>query len=346
MFKIKIFSLLSFILVLQIPAQNRDNNINLKVFEIKKTSIRAIEVVNDSTVWFAGANGKFGRITNSEIELDSIIHNNNTLNFRSIAYNGAHIFIMSIEDPAIMFKIDPNNHRIDKPKIVYQESHEKVFYDSLSFFDDKNGIAMGDPTDECLSVILTHDGGNSWKKINCENLPRVFDGEAAFAASDTNIAIFKNKVWIVTGGKKARVFVSNNLGKDWEVYDTPIVQGETMTGIFTVDFYNENVGIIMGGNWEDKSNTKATKALTNDGGKTWQLIDNEIIPGYISCVKYIPDTKGTKILAVSTEGIYRSDDKGNSWKKISDEGYYSIKFVNKNTAWLSGHQKIAKLSLD
>lgn len=345
MFKIKLLSILFIFTVLHITAQNKDNNINLKVFEIKKTSIRAIEVVNDSTVWFAGANGKFGRIINSEIEIDSIIYNKKALNFRSIAYNEENIFILSIENPAIVFKINPNNEKIDNPIIVYQENHEKVFYDSMTFFDEQNGIAIGDPTDNCMSVIITSDAGNSWKKINCDNIPESIEGEGAFAASDTNIKVYKKMAWMVTGGKIARVYKSSNHGKKWKVYNSPIVQGETMTGIFTVDFYDVKTGIIMGGNWEDKSNTTATKALTHDGGKSWQLIDSKKIPGYISCVKYIPESKGNKLMAVSTEGIYSSHNKGNTWEKISNEGYFTINFANKNTAWLSGHEKIAKLSL-
>jgi len=302
-------------------------------------------VVNDTTVWFAGNNGKFGRIINSEIEMDSLIYKGNTINFRSIAYNGKHIFILSVESPALLYKIDPFTSKIIPPEMVYQEQHKKVFYDALAFFDAQRGIAMGDPTEDCLSVILTSDGGNTWQKTDCKNLPEIIEGEAAFAASNTNIAIYKKNVWLVTGGKKARVFYSKNAGKKWDVYNTPIVQGGKMTGIFSVDFDNRNNGIIMGGNWEDKSNTKATKALTKDGGKTWTLIDNNSIPGYISCVKYVPDTNGNKLVAVSSEGIYYSNNGGVKWEKLSDDGFYSIAFIDKNSAWLSGHEKIARMQL-
>lgn len=335
-----------FFFILQLRAQNKDNNIDLEIFELKNTSIRAIEVVNDSTVWFAGAKGKFGRIINSGVEMDSIIFNDKAVNFRSIAYNGKYIFVLSIENPALLFKIDPYTNKINHPEIVYKERHEKVFYDAMAFFDERRGIAMGDPTDNCLSVILTSDGGNTWQKINCKNLPEIIEGEAAFAASNTNIAIYNKNVWLVTGGKKARVFHSKNLGKKWDVYDTPIVQGKNMTGIFSVDFYDENRGVIMGGNWEEKSNTTATKALTKDGGKTWKLIDNNSIPGYISCVKYVPDTNGKELVAVSTEGIFYSDNGGVIWKKMSNAGFYSIYFIDKNSAWLSGHQKIARMQLN
>lgn len=336
-------NVISFLFIFQITAQNK--NMRFKIFEINNTSIRALEVVNDSTVWFAGSNGKFGRIINSEIQIDSISYNKKPLHFRSIAFNGEHIFILSIENPAILYKINAFSTKIEKPEIVYQENNDKVFYDSMSFFDKQNGIAMGDPTANCLSIILTNDGGNSWHKINCERIPKIIEGEAAFAASNTNIAVYKKNAWLVTGGKKARVFHSNDFGKNWKVYNTPIIQGGKMTGIYSVDFYNENNGIIMGGNWENKTDTNATKAITTDGGKTWQLIANKTIPGYISCVQYVPKTEGKEIMAVSTEGIFFSDTKGKSWTKLSAESYYSIRFINKNTAWLSGNNKIAKINL-
>ena len=334
-----------FLFILKITSQNKNVKFDLDIFELKYTSIRAIEVINDTTVWFTGSNGKYGRIINSEVEMDSIIYKETTLNFRSIAFNGKYIFILSIENPAVLYKIDPFAYKIKGPEIVYQENHKKVFYDAMTFFDEQNGIAMGDPTDNCLSVILTTDRGSTWEKVNCKMLPEVYEGEAAFAASNSNIAIFNKHVWLVTGGEKARVFYSDDMGKKWEVYDTPIVQGSNMTGIFSVDFYDENTGVIMGGNWEQKSNTTATKALTKNGGKTWKLIDNNSIPGYISCVKYVPETKGKKLVAVSTEGIFYSSNEGVKWEKISDAGFYSISFIDKNSAWLSGHEKIARIRL-
>ncbi|MEN8124024.1 MAG: oxidoreductase [Bacteroidota bacterium] len=329
-----------------IYSQNDTDKYNFKDFPLHGISVRAIEVVNDTTVWFAGSNGKFGRIINEMIQIDSVEKiNNKPLHFRSIAYNGQDIFILSIENPAVLYKIELSNKKIE-PFEVYRESHAKVFYDSMIFFDKFNGIAMGDPTEDCLSVIITKDGGNTWQKLSCESLPKIVEGEAAFAASNTNLTTFKNNAWMVTGGVKARVFYSNNKGKNWKVYNTPIVQGKSMTGIFTVDFFDDKTGIIMGGNWEEKSNFNATKAITNDSGKTWKLIANNQAPGYISCAQYIPNSGGKKIIAVSTEGIYVSNNNGNSWKKISNKKYYSIKFIDKNTAWLSGNKIISKLKIN
>ena len=327
-----------------LKAQDTPAISHLKHFDLNKTSIRAIEVINDSTLWFAGANGRYGRITNDQLEIDSISHEERFPAFRSIAFNGEHIFLLSIEDPALLYKIDPSLP-LGTMELVYKESDPKVFYDSMVFTDNDHGIAMGDPIENCLSIITTTDGGDHWTKLNCENLPDVFEGEAAFAASNTNIAAVGDRVWIATGGKKARVFISEKPFKNWRVAETPMVQGDQMTGTFSIDFYDKNLGIIMGGNWDDKKNGSKSKAITLDGGHTWKLTAEDEIPGYISCVQFVPGKSGNEILAVSTEGIFYSNDMAKTWKKIENQGYYSLRFVADNTVWLSGHQKIAKIKI-
>ena len=223
--------------------------------------------------------------------------------------------------------------------------HEKVFYDSMKFFDELNGIAIGDPTDECLSVLITRDGGKSWGKIDCKNLPKIADGEAAFAASNTNIAIVGENAWLVSGGMKARVFHTPDMGLTWKVYDTPIVQGKSSTGIYSVDFYNERQGIICGGDYTDMHGNYANKAITKNGGKTWEVVSENTEPKYVSCVQYVPNTQGKEVFSVSDNGVFYSKNSGRNWEKVSDEGFHSIRFVNEKTAWVSGNEVIAKISV-
>lgn len=339
-----IFTLLLLFFCASVNAQAEiDIEFQLK-FKLPGTSIRAIEVTQNNTLWFAGNRGRYGRIINERLEMDSISHEGRYPEFRSIAFNGKHIFLLSIENPALLYKIDPARP-LGTYELVYKETHPKVFYDSMAFIDSKNGIAMGDPTEDCLSVIKTTDGGNSWTKMLCSKMPKAVDGEAAFAASNSNLATFDSKVWMVTGGTKARVFISEDRGENWRVNDTPIVQGGKMTGIFTVAFYDGQSGIVMGGNWEDKKNDRASKAITTNGGSSWELIAQNQFPGYISCVKYVPKGQGKNIIAVSTEGIFYSKDQAKNWYKVSDNGYYTIRFIDQQTAWLSKNEEIAKIKL-
>ena len=344
MTKSKYLSVLIIFILNSSIAQNKDEVTFLAKFKLNNTSVRAIEVINENTLWFAGSGGKYGRIINEELEIDSISHEGKFPQFRSIGYNGTYLFLLSIENPALIYKIDPSAP-LGQYELVYQESHEKVFYDSLTFFDKDKGIAMGDPTDDCLSILLTNDGGNNWTKIPCDRLPQIVEGEAAFAASNTNIATFNNNAWIVTGGSKARVYKTNNFGENWNVVETPIIQGGKMTGIFSTDFYDNNTGIIMGGDWENKKNGKSSKAVTENGGESWTTVADGELPGYISCVQFIPNGKGKRIMAVSTEGMYLSNDMAKTWMKIEEKGYYSLRFINEETAWLSTHEEIVKIKL-
>lgn len=116
-----------------------------------------------------------------------------------------------------------------------------------------------------------------------------------------------------------------------------------MTGIYSIDFYDAKHGVVVGGNWDDKTFNEGNKAITKNGGKTWKLVSNGEGPGYRSSVKYIPGTKGQGIVAVGSPGISISGDGGHNWKELSKEGFYAIEFVNDSTAFASGDRKISKL---
>jgi len=306
-------------------------------------SIRAISPVNDSMVWFAGSGGKVGLISGKTPKLATIRYEDSLLSFRAIAQIKDAVFVLSIANPGVLYRIGFNGEEATYIEDVYTEKGDAVFYDAMKFWDDTEGIAMGDPTDDCISILITRDGGNTWTKISCNDLPKVENGEAAFAASNSNISVYKNNVWIVTGGKKARVFYSGDRGVNWEVFETPIIQGEAMTGIYSVDFFNEKLGVIFGGNWENKDMNTSNKAITTDGGKTWKLVSDGVGPGYRSSVKFIPGSNGKALVAVGSPGISYSYDFGESWQELSKEGFYAIEFVNDSIAFASGRNKIVKL---
>ena len=306
-------------------------------------SVRAIAPLDVNRVWFAANKGRVGLIDNGTPKLATIKYQDSLLAFRSIAVTAKHVFVLSIENPAVLYKIDFDGAEATYISAVYEEEGPKVFYDAMAFWNDSEGIAMGDPTDGCLSILITRDGGNTWQKTDCSTLPPTVQGEAAFAASNTNIAIVGDHTWIATGGAKARVFYSPNKGIDWSVYTTPMLQGGAMTGIYSIDFWDEQHGIIVGGDWGNKTFAEGNKAITSDGGKTWKLVSNGEGPGYRSCVQYVPGTKGKGIVSVGTPGISYTADGGNSWTQLSKEPFYAIQFVNDSIAFASGAQRVSKL---
>ena len=321
---------------------------NIESISIQKivrdsTSIRSVVAINENELVYAGSQGDIGLTMDGgeNWKTEKIRHQDSIKpHFRSMAKTKSSVFALAIANPALLYELQNGT-----TKLVYTEEHPKVFYDAMAFFDDKNGIAVGDPTEKCASIITTNDGGKTWQKIDCSQLPELAEGEAFFAASNTNIAIVKNTAWIVTGGTRARVLKTTDLGKTWSIYETPFIQGDGPQGMYSVDFYDENNGIAVGGSFSKPNENKANKAITTDGGKTWQLVADNQNPNYKSCVQYVPNTQGKEVFAVGFTGISYSKDGGHTWTEVSKEGYYGIQFVNKNTAWLYGSRKIGKLKL-
>lgn len=319
--------------------------IKIEEFKQDSTSIRAIEVIDKNTLYYAGAKGDVGFTSDGgkTWQIKKITYQDTIVpHFRSIASNGKNIFVLSVANPALLYKFSKN-----KSQLVYKEEHQKVFYNSMKFFaDDKHGIAIGDPTEGCPSIILTSDSGNSWTKLPCENLPVFEDGEAFFAASNTNIKIIDDTVWVVSGGKKSRVLKSTDKGKTWQIFNTPFIQGNGSQGMYSVDFTNKLNGIAIGGNYSKPTDNCKNKAITSDGGKTWAIVYDNQNPNYKSCVQYVPNTNGKEVFAVGKTGISFSNDGGKTWAELSKDDYYTIQFIDEHTAWLAGNGKIGKLTID
>ena len=303
-----------------------DSTINIRALEIDNNKVFSASSTG-SIYSFDAYNSKV--ISQLQYSFDSIVKPN----FRALAVKNENVFVISIGNPALLFK---------NGKVVYKEIHPKVFYDSMEFWNDKEGIAVGDFTENCISIIITRDGGNTWNKLDCTVFNQIIEGEGFFAASDTNISIIGNKTWIASGGKNSRVYFSNDKGRTWEIFNTPVLQGESTTGIFSMDFYDENNGYAIGGDYTKPEIDSLNKIFTVDGGKTWKTIADNMSPGYRSCIQYFPNSKGKKILVVGYKGIDYSNDYGNTWRNFSDESYYTFRFLNDSVAFAAGKGKISK----
>ncbi|WP_353169769.1 oxidoreductase [Flavobacterium sp.] len=309
-------------------------------------SIRAIYPTING-VWFGGTNSKAGFISfQNEAETKIVKLQKEIADFRSMAFANNNIYVLNAGTPANMYTLNTFGYSCAS-NLIYTETGEKVFYDSM-YIDMKTGlgIVIGDPTEDCLSILLTENSGKNWKKIPCDILPKTVDGEAAFAASDTNVKIVKGFIYIISGGKKSRLFTSEDKGITWQVFDTPIIQGEAMTGAFSMDFYNKRKGIIVGGNYENQKDNSINKAITIDGGKTWKIVSKDKAFGYASCVQFKPKSRGKVLYTCGTSGVYYSTNFGEKWTKILDDAdFYTLRFSGKNNIYLAGKNKVTKIKI-
>ncbi len=302
-------------------------------------SIRAIEFLDGRTLAFAGSGGIYGTVDVSTHKVRASIQQYDSITpaFRAVGKTSNDFFMLSIGSPALLYKTGDQG----KMELVYKEEGKGVFYDSMTFWNDTEGIAVGDTVDGCLSIIITRDGGQTWDKIPCANLPEGMEGEGAFAASDSNIAVAGNQVWI--GTTEGRMYHSSDKGMTWTVQQTSMVHEAETQGIYSMDFYDENIGFAIGGDYTQPESNKANKIITQDGGKTWSLIADGQEPDYKSCAQFVPNSEGKGLVAVGFTGISYSGDWGAHWKAFSDESFYTLRFLNDSVAYAAGRNRISKL---
>ncbi|MGB0837925.1 MAG: WD40/YVTN/BNR-like repeat-containing protein [Flavobacteriaceae bacterium] len=312
-------------------------------FEIEGQSIRALYPICSQEVYYASDQGRVAHskdagATWSKVDLDSTA-------LRSIAMDKKKLFVLSIANPARLIAF---NKKLKKQELRYTQEHTSVFYDAMMMDSSGFGLAIGDPTQGVMSVITTNDHGENWNLVTPASLTPAVDGEAAFAASNSNVKIIDAQTaYFVSGGMVSRFYQTHDQGKTWETSELPLLNGKPTTGAYTMDFYDASRGIVFGGDYTDKGLSKDNIALTSDAGKTWSVVPQGDSPGYRSCVQYVPGGGGEEILAVGTPGLSYSNDGGKTWQTDSRfQNYYTLRFVDENTLWMAGHEKMALVKIN
>lgn len=327
-------------------------------------SWRALEAMSPDEAWVAGSTGQWARIlrgdgiTGMHLFADNVVLEEDSSmvpHYRGIAVLEDAVIGTAIASPGFIRRAlrDDDGHPALPRATAWRSDDPAVFLDAIIALDDSGLVAMGDPIDGCLCVLRSGNGGRSWSRVPCAvkdgpGVPASREGEAAFAASNGNLASSGDSVWMLSGGGASRVYRSLDRGRTWDVFDTPLLQGGTMTGGFSMDFADASTGIVWGGDWEDKEGRTGRGAVTGDGGATWTLIAEGRGPGYASSVRYRPASGGLQLVCVgSPGGVDLSDDGGRNWRHFSDSAFYAARFSpDGSTLWLSGNGKIARVEVD
>jgi len=306
-----------------------------------KTSMRGLSVVNEEVIWISGSNGHVGKSVNGGKTWEWIRPvGYESLDFRDIqGFDQQRAVIINAGSPAYILSTSDGGKTW---KQNYKNADSAIFLDGMDFWDDQHGMIFGDPIHQKMQLLQTKDGGLTWHDLS-DNLTRQLQvGEAGFAASGTTIKTFgKGKIWIATGGSVANLYASADYGKTWKVYPCPIIQGESSTGIFSLDFYDAKNGIVVGGNYlKDKDNGNNV-LYTKNGGKSWKKSQNPVL-GYRSGVTYV--TKKFCV-ATGTSGTDVSEDGGKTWKNISAISFNAVKAVGTKAILVGGKGQIYQLAI-
>ncbi|MFY9553346.1 MAG: glycosyl hydrolase [Blastocatellia bacterium] len=285
-----------------------------------------MSAVSRTVAWASGNGGTYSRTTDGGVTWHSaVVSEAAQLDFRDVQgvdANTAYLLSIGPGEQSRIYKT--RNGGLDWT-LQFTNHNPKAFFDAFAFWDARTGIAMSDPVDGRFILIKTTDGGATWKEISCESLPPALEGEAAFAASGTCIAVQGTQnVWFGTGGAAiARVFRSTDGGTNWVVTATPITAGNASSGIFSIAFRDSKNGVIVGGDYKKENEPGNNVAITPDGGATWNPSNGARPAGFRSAVAYAAGGPA-KLVAVGPSGSDYSSDKGASWTSIDSTGYHAV----------------------
>jgi photosystem II stability/assembly factor-like uncharacterized protein len=303
------------------------------------STLRGVSVVvrhGVTAIWATGSKGTLLLSTDAGANwLPLHIPDGETLDFRGVqAFDANTAYVMSSGDgdKSHIYKTTDGGKTW---QLQYSDQRKSFFLDAIACRDATHCFALSDPVDGKFLLLSTSDGTH-WTELARDKMPPAIPGEGAFAASNSSLLLYaKSEIYFATGGRKARVFHSSDLGKTWSVSETPILSGKASQGIFSIVRAGDTV-VVMGGDYTDAALAEKTAAYSTDGGETWHLAA-DLPGGYRSSV----DTYDYGFVAVGPNGTDTSHD-GVHWKQVDSPELNAVTF-DAGKGWAVGsHGVIAR----
>ena len=279
-------------------------------------NLRGVSAAAKGVVWASGTHGTYLRsLDNGNTWQAAQVVGAEQLDFRDVEAFSADVAYLLSAGPGELSRIYKTTDAGKNWSLQFTNKDPKGFLDCSAFWDETHGVTIGDPVNGKFEILMTDDGGKNWTPVPPARLPNAIDGEGAFAASGSCVAVEgKNNLWFATGGKAARVFQSKDHGKTWTVNDTPIAHGSDSAGIFSIAFRDAKHGVIAGGNYKEADKQGTNLAFTNDGGTTWK--PSPVSPQwYFSAVAFDSRDKRTIWVAGSAGAAYADDVTATAWTR-------------------------------
>jgi photosystem II stability/assembly factor-like uncharacterized protein len=307
-------------------------------------TLRGVSAASDRVVWASGSRGTVLRSSDAGVTWTKLTVTAEPLDFRDVdAISDRIAYALSIGNGPLS-QIYKTTDAGATWTMQLTNGDPQAFFDAMAFWDERNGVVVGDSIEGQFYILLTRDAGATWTRVPPASLPPALPNEGAFAASGTNVAVLGQHAWFGTGAAaRARVLHTADRGATWTIAETPLAAGQT-AGIYSIAFRDALHGIIVGGDYRQESQAVNNLAVTADGGKTWTIGSG--LGGFRSVVSSVPGAP-TSWVAVGPLGSDLSVDDGRTWTPIEGAGYHTFSFApGKQVGWGAGGQgRVGRLSI-
>jgi hypothetical protein len=321
-------------------------------------ALRGIHSVNGVVAWASGTEGTVLRTIDGgahweKCAVPDAAADGATLDFRGVEGWNANTAIVMASGPGDKSRLYKTNDGCKSWEILFANPNAPAgFFDSF-WFNGNHGILLGDPVDGKFVVLLTVNGGKSWKQDKHLGLSIEKRSLAAFAASNSCIArgngLFARS--FAGGGKDGSIFFSRpiypneelngvlaHVGRKeppWKTSAIGLAAGNESSGVFSIAYrYPVTTGICrgcgfgensrfmaVGGDYKKLNETAGTAAWSADGGEHWTAATKPP-HGYRSSVEWNDSIKAW--ITAGTNGMDISRDDGKTWQPLDDGNWNAL----------------------
>ena len=293
------------------------------------TGMRSISIVDDNIAWLSNSCGTTGCTTIRRYSLTLDYGTTWTTNAIDLGAASANLEISNICGVSattafaavfpkaggtvggIWKTTDSGTTWTRQATASYNGADGASFTNLVHFWDENNGVTMGDPSDGSFEIYTTTNGGTNWTRVSA-GIPAALDVQEYGLTNQFSVA--GNTIFI--GTTFGRILKSTDRGLTWTVSVSPIPDfGGGINGSESGDlaFTSEVNGLLQTSDY--------LLYNTTDGGETWNTVNwagtlrnfgISEIPGQVD--QYI--SVGEDIDAA--RGSSYTNDGGLNWTNIND----------------------------
>jgi photosystem II stability/assembly factor-like uncharacterized protein len=268
-------------------------------------SLRGVSAVSLEIAWASGTHGTYLRTTDGgRTWTPAQVPDATTLDFRAVvAFSATEAFLMSAgpgDQSRIYHTTDAGQHW----QLQFTNTNPLGFFDSMVFWNPTHGVVLGDPIPDDtgklkFELLITVDG-QTWHQIPPAQLPEAKEGEGAFAASNTCLAIVNSPRTVDAIGNAQTTDKAETTWKSGP--SGPRKETENERALAPA-FPDANIWFATGGR-------VARVFHSPDLGQTWQVFDTPINHG--------PDSAG--IFSTAFRDPLHGVIVGGDYKHPNDDG--------------------------
>jgi photosystem II stability/assembly factor-like uncharacterized protein len=300
--------------------------------------LHAIDNAGNGVAWAAGSDGAVLRTTDDGAHWALCANPSaaDKLDFRGIKAFDASTAIVMSTGKGDLSRLYKTTNGCKTWTLLFTNPDSEGSWDAMRFRTSTDGYVLGDPVDGHFTFGSPQDWTSStdWKVQGDQYTQASLaasDGDHAFAVNNSSLALSlkdihpdpKPEMWFGTSGpggallyyfvdKYSDINPDDELA-DWHKVSVPLVGDDASSGVFSIAFKNDAIGVAVGGNSQKPDDSTGTAASSADIGVTWELAQTQP-HGFRSAVAY--DAATSTWITVGPNGTDLSTDDGRNWRVL------------------------------